>query len=408
MAKGVKPVTWRTVGDGGAPSGGGGGGTSAVAGVYNGVTSGRDLTGFTVKNLMTDYGALGAGGDDAAALQSALNGACTAGFALYIPTPPSGKFRSSTSLTIPSGRHDFRIYGDGPDLSIIEPYAANSTGVADTAIIFQQNYNFKLYDFATKAVNQVKRTGITTGRGFHFDVCHDAEVRNVLAKAVSGAAFLWYRSYNWANRYCSAIDNLSDAFHCEGLGTANGGYYNCLASNTGDDSFAFIGGDNRLTNMECMDCESYDAWWASGVHFEGVNGGKSYRNKIYRSGGSGFQVDSQSAFTTGACDSIDSQDDYFEGCLTRGFGNALVPTGHGSIQLWTNRLYVHGVAIQRATIVNPATGPFVKVTGKDATNDVTSTFDNCTLTGTGTAFTVNSFASALYTGRGNTKNGVAL
>jgi hypothetical protein len=180
------------------------------------------------------------------------------------------------------------------------------------------------------------------------------------------------------------VKSLADAFHVTG-GSENIVVQGNLAEGAGDDGFASIGYEPQINrNIQFLDNVVRDGWWGSGVSFEGTNGGKAYRNRIYRSGVSGIRISSQRNWKTGPSDNLDLEDNYLEGCVTR------AKTGHGSVMIYSNFMNIGpNITLLRTTIKNPASGPAVRAFGGPRVGALVSArFEGTQLSGVGNPFNI--------------------
>jgi hypothetical protein len=285
-----------------------------------------------------------------------------------------------------SGKNNVAVLGAGKDRTILQ-----ATDPQHSAFIVQFASNVRLSGFQVYSPNLIgaKRRSNRDARGFlvRFSsgvVLDSVKVRQVIS---GGIALKGVRDSKVLNS--EVVRSLADAFHVTG-GSEHIVLQGNLAEGAGDDGFASIGYGNEINNdIQFLDNVVRDGSRASGISFEGTNGGKAYRNRIYRSGAAGIRIASQKNWNTGPSDNLDLQDNYLEGCVTR------PDIGHASVMIFTNFKYIGpNVSIRRTTIKNPARGPGFRAYGA-AGATVAARVDDSSLSGVKKAFKVEQNATIL-------------
>jgi hypothetical protein len=328
--------------------------------------------------------------DDTAALQAALNG-LQSNQALELPAGTC----VSSDILVALNRTNVMVYGAGKDATIIKAMTPDRS-----AFIVTQSNGVIVQGFQVISPNATSRLQHGNSNGFYIFDSSNITVDGVRAQKVAGAG-IYFGNVNGGTIQNSEVDgSLADGFHITG-GSADITVRFNVADKVGDDAFASIGyqksGQNR--NISFLDNQSSDGAWAGGIGIEGTIGAKVYRNRIYRSGIAGIRIDSQTngGYYTAASDQIDLQDNYLEGCVTR------TSTNHGSIMMYANYFYVHGVTGARNKIVNPTSGAGIRAYGISSTQDIQAGFADTQMTGLTTPFSIGSYASV--TRNGTTLNG---
>lgn len=166
------------------------------------VTTAMRNLGFTGVVNVRNYGATGNGTtDDTAAIQDAINAAGTTA-CVYLP---AGTYKTSAALTLSSDY--MQLFGDGIDLTVIEPEAGATFNVIETPIApasTGSGYQITGVTVRDLTINCANMTGTTAGQGngiFWFGAiqCNTERVR------ITGCP-------NWAIVFDATPDN--DAYDC--------------------------------------------------------------------------------------------------------------------------------------------------------------------------------------------------
>ena len=336
--------------------------------------------GYTVRQAR-DFGVACDGAkDDTIALQNALN-ALGDRQALALPT---GTCLTSKQLLL-TGKSNVAVAGAGKDRTILQ-----ATDPLHSSFIVNFGSNVRLSGFQVFSPRTagMKRTSDPNSKGFLVKNSSGVILDGVKARQVAGAGVLFNGVRDSKILNSEVVKSLADAFHVTG-GSENIVARGNLAEGAGDDGFASIGYNDAFNrNIQFMDNVVRDGWWGSGVSFEGTNGGKAYRNRIYRSGVAGIRIASQRNWKTGPSDNLDFEDNYLEGCVTR------ANTGHGSIMIFSNFMNIGpNVTLLRTTIKNPASGPAIKAYGGPRVGaNVTARMDDTRMSGVHRAFNIGANA----------------
>jgi len=325
--------------------------------------------GYSVRQAR-DFGAACNGAkDDTIALQNALNGLNDRQALLL----PAGTCLISKQLVL-SRKSNVAVVGAGKEqtiLSAIDPlHSAFIVNLGSNVLLS----GFQVYSPHTAGL---KRTADPNSKGFLVRNSSGVVLDGIKAREVLGAGVFLNGARDSKVLNSEVFKSLADAFHVTG-GSENVILQGNLAVGAGDDGFASIGyGDDLNHNIQFLDNVVRDGWWGSGVAFEGTNGGKAYRNKIYRSGVAGIRIASQRNWKSGPSDNLDLEDNYLEGCVTR------ARTQHGSVMIFTNFKDIGpNVVLLRTTIKDPASGPGVRAFGgPKAGANVVVRVDNTTMLG---------------------------
>lgn len=321
--------------------------------------------------------------DDTAALQANLNG-LTSYQALQLP---AGTCATSNILTL-IGKTNVMVFGAGKDATIIKasnPLLSAFTVTQDNGVILQ---GFQVY-----SPNATARASNGDTEGFHIFKMSGILLDSVKVVHVAGAGIL-LGGVNGGTVQNSEVDgSLADGFHtC--CSSQNVTFQNNIANKVGDDAFAAIGytGGTQLKNISFLNNQSYDGWWAGGIDFSGVSGGKAYNNKIYRSGIGCIEVANPAAFPTYGNENIDLQNNYCEGNVTR------AATGHGVIMIYVGYSggYARNITGSGNVIVNPASGAGVRAFGYSSTGNVQASLPNTSMTGVATPYSIEAYASVAH------------
>lgn len=342
--------------------------------------------GYTVRQAH-DFGVACDGArDDTIALQNALN-ALNNRQALQLP---AGTCLTSKQLRL-SRKGNVAVVGAGKERTIVQ-----ATNPLHSSFIVANGLNVHLSGFQVYSPNTggMKRTADAGSKGFFIKKSSGVVLDGVKVRQVLGAGILLENVRDSKILNSEVLKSLADAFHVTG-GSQNVVVQGNLAVGAGDDAFASIGyGDEINRNIQFFDNEARDGRWGGGVAFEGTNGGKAYRNRIYRSGVAGLRVASQSNWKTGPSDNIDFQDNYLEGCVTRR------GTDQGSVIIYSNFKNVGPtVTFLRTTIKNPATRLGVKAFGGPRVGaTVTAKVDGSIMSGVTKDFNIGPNATILRAG----------
>jgi hypothetical protein len=254
-----------------------------------------------------------------------------------------------------SRKSNVAVVGAGKERTILQ-----AMDPLHSSFIVDLGSNVRLGGFQVYSPNTVgmKRTSDAASKGFLVRNSSGVILDGIKSRQVAGAGVLLYDVRDSQILNSEVVKSLADAFHVTG-GSQNIIVQGNLAEGAGDDGFASIGyGDAINHNIQFLDNVVRDGRWGSGVSFEGTNGGKAYRNRVYRSGVAGIRISSQRNWKTGPSDNLDLQDNYLEGCVTRS------RTQHGSIMIFSNFKNIGpNVTILRTTIKDPASGPGVRAFG---------------------------------------------
>jgi hypothetical protein len=343
--------------------------------------------GYTVRQAR-DFGvACNGAKDDTIALQNALNG-LNDRQALQLP---AGTCLTSKQLVL-SGKSNVAVIGAGKDSTILQ-----ATDPLHSSFIVNFGSNVRLGGFQVYSPNTggMKRTSDPNSKGFLVKNSSGVVLDGIKAREVLGAGVLFNGVRDSKILNSEVVKSLADAFHITG-GSENVVAQGNLAEGAGDDGFASIGyidGINR--NIQFLDNVVRDGWWGSGVSFEGTNGGKAYRNKVYRSGVAGIRISSQRNWKTGPSDNLDLEDNYLEGCVTR------AKTGHGSVMIYSNFMNIGpNITLARTTIKNPASGPAFRAFGGPKVGaTVSAKVEGTTLSGVSNPFNIGANADISNAGR---------
>lgn len=289
--------------------------------------------------------------DDTLALQNALN-ALSYRQALQLP---AGTCLISHQLRL-AGKSNVAVVGAGKERTILQ-----ATDPLHSSFIVRLSSNVRIEGFQVYSPNTtgMKRTSDANSKGFMIGKSVGVVLDGVGVRQVAGAGIFLTETRDSKVLNSEVVKSLADAFHITG-GSENIVVKGNLAEGAGDDGFASIGyGEDINRNIQFFDNVARDGSWGGGVSFEGTNGGKAYRNRIYRSGVAAIRIASQKLWDTGPSDNLDLQDNYLEGCVTRKI------TGHGSVLIYTDFKDVGPhITLLRTVIKDPASGPGVKAFGK--------------------------------------------
>jgi trimeric autotransporter adhesin len=344
-------------------------------------------TGYTVRQAR-DFGVACDGAkDDTIGLQNALN-ALNDHHALQLP---AGTCLTSHQLLL-SGKSNVAVVGAGKDRTILQ-----ATDPLHSTFFVRLSSNVRLSGFQVYSPNSagMKRTSDPLSKGFLVKNSGGVVLDGIKARQVAGAGVMLNEVRDSKILNSEVIKSLADAFHVTG-GSENIIVQGNLAENGGDDGFASIGyGDALNRNIQFLDNVVRDESGGSGVSFEGTNGGKAYRNRIYRSGAGGIRIASQSNWKTGPSDNLDIQDNYLEGCVTRR------RIGHGSVMIFTNFKNIGpNITILRTTIKNPTSGPGFRAFGGPRVGaTVAARVDDSTMSGVNKDYAIG--ANAMISNDGN-------
>jgi hypothetical protein len=306
--------------------------------------------GYTVRHAR-DFGiACNGTKDDTIALQNALN-ALGERQALQLP---AGTCLTSRQLRM-SRKSNVAVVGAGMERTILQ---ATDPLHSSFAVLYGSNVRLSGFQVYSPKTAGMKRTNDPHSKGFLVKNSTGVVLDGVKARQVAGAGIFLNEVRDSKVLNSQVIKSLADAFHVTG-GSQNILMQGNLAEGPGDDSFASIGYGNAINrNISFFDNISRDGWWGSGVSFEGTDGGKAYRNKVYRSGWAGLRMASQSNWKTGYVNNVEFQDNYLEGCVTR------ARTGSGNVLIYSNFKNIGpNIRVLRTTIKKPASGPGVKAYG---------------------------------------------
>lgn len=264
---------------------------------------------YTVRRA-TDFGVACDGAkDDTIALQNALN-ALNDRQALQLP---AGTCLTSNQLRI-SGKSNVTVMGAGKDRTILQ-----ATNPLHSSFIVNLGSNVRLSGFQVFSPNTggMRRTSDPNSKGFLVKNSSGVVLNGIKVRQVLGAGVFFSGVRDSEILNSEVFKSLADAFHVTG-GSENITVQGNLAEGAGDDGFASIGYVDAINrNIQFLDNVVRDGWWGSGIAFEGTDGGKAYRNKVYRSGVAGIRISSQRNWKTGPSDNLDLEDNYLEGCVTR-------------------------------------------------------------------------------------------
>jgi Pectate lyase superfamily protein len=342
--------------------------------------------GYTVRQAR-DFGVACDGRkDDTIALQNALN-ALNDRQGLQLP---AGTCLTSRQLRL-SGKRNVAVVGAGKERTVLQ-----ATDPLHSSFIVIHGSNVLVGGLQVYSPNTagMKRTSDPNSKGFLVKNSSGVILDGVKARQVAGAGILLNEVQDSKVLNSDVLKSLADAFHVTG-GSQNVVMQGNLAEGAGDDGFASIGyGDTLNHNIQFLDNVVRDGWWGGGVAFEGTNGGKAYRNRVYRSGVAGLRVASQVFWKTGPADNIDLQDNYLEGCVTRRV------TGQGSVMIYSNFKDVGpNVTVLRTTIKDPASGPGVKAYGgRRVGARVSAKVDGSVMSGVTKGFNIGPNATILQAG----------
>jgi hypothetical protein len=307
-------------------------------------------SGYKVRQA-ADFGAACNGTkDDTIALQNALN-ALNDRQALQLP---AGTCLTSKELRL-NRKSNVAVVGAGKDRTILQ-----AMDPLHSSFIVNLGSNVLLSGFQLYSPNSagMKRTSDPASKGFLIRNSSGVVLNGIRARQVAGAGVFLYGVRDSQVLNSEVVKSLADAFHVTG-GSLNIVVQGNLAERAGDDGFASIGYGGEINrNIQFLDNIARDGRGGSGVSFEGTNGGKAYRNQVYRSGVAGIRISSQANWKTGPSDNLDLRDNYLEGCVTR------ARTGHGSIMIFSNFKNIGpNVTLLHTTIKDPASGPAIKAFG---------------------------------------------
>ncbi len=213
------------------------------------------------------------------------------------PEPASP--RSTSRL---SRKSNVAIVGAGKEQTIL-----SATDPLQSSFIVNLGSNIQLSGFQVYSPNTagLKRTADPNSKGFLVRNSSGVVLDGIKARDVLGAGVFLNGVRDSKVLNSEVLKSLADAFHVTG-GSENVILQGNLAVGAGDDGFASIGyGDAINRNIQFLDNVVRDGWWGSGVAFEGTDGGKAYRNKVYRSGVAGIRIASQRNWKTGPSDNLD-------------------------------------------------------------------------------------------------------
>ena len=343
--------------------------------------------GYTVREAR-DFGvACNGAKDDTIALQNALNGLNDRQALLL----PAGTCLTSKHLAL-SRKSNVAIVGAGKDQTIL-----SATNPLQSSFIVNLGSNIRLSGFQVYSPNTagLKRTADPNSKGFLVRNSSGVVLDGVKARDVLGVGVFLNGVRDSKVLNSEVLKSLADAFHVTG-GSENVTLQGNLAVGAGDDGFASIGYGNAINrNIQFLDNVVRDGWWGSGVAFGGTNGGKAYRNRVYRSGISGIRISSERNWKVGSSDNLDLRDNYLEGCVTR------ARTQHGSVMIFSNFKNIGpNITVVRTTIKNPASGPGVRALGAPrAGATVEASVEDAIMTGVNIAFNIGANANISHAGK---------
>ena len=343
--------------------------------------------GYTVRDAR-DFGvACNGTKDDTIALQNALN-ALGERQALQLP---AGNCLTTKQLRM-SRKSNVAVVGAGMARTILR---ATDPLHSSFTVLYGSNVRLSGFQVYSPNTTGMRRTNDPQSKGFLVKNSTGVVLDGVKARQVAGAGIFLNQVRDSKVLNSEVIKSLADAFHVTG-GSQNVLMQGNLAEGAGDDNFASIGyGDAINHNISFFDNISRDGWWGSGVAFEGTDGGKAYRNKVFRSGWAGLRIASQSNWKTGYVNNVDFQDNYLEGCVTR------ARTGSGNVLIYSNFKNIGpNIRVLRTTIKKPASGPGVKAFGgRKAGATVVATVDDSIMSGVTRDFNIGPNAEISRGGR---------
>ena len=326
--------------------------------------------------------------DDTLALQSALNG-----------------LKSYQALELPAGTclasDNLRLYQK--DQVAVVGAGSNSTVIkvsdpAKSSFVVSNSSNVTLRGFEVYSPNSTTRMSDAASRGIYVEKSSNITLDAVRARKTAGAGIVFWVVNGGLINNSEVIGSLADAFHITGSSSNITLQFN-RATGSGDDCFASIGyGTSINTNIKFLDGYCADNM-ASGISFEGTNGGGAARNTLVRTGVAGIRIASVGSYNTGPVDNILLEDNVLDQVRTR------TEVAHAAIMLFvqTPGTHVRNISLVRTKIVNPLTGTGFRAFGKSATENVTASLVDTQFVGVTTAIKVESYATV--TGTGNTLNG---
>lgn len=363
------------------------------------------LSGKTVKNVKTDFGAdnlAGDGSDETTKMNTILTGA-SVNDALYFP---AGIYAYSTKFNI-VGKTGIVIYGDGPSLTELRALDKTSS-----TLNLENCTNSRVCDLSLKVPSGSVRNSIgNSNRGVMLYNSTGIRLNNVeVFGPENGGIFIEGGSRDIRVTYCYVNQNWADNIHITGASRDVTVQY-CKTYKGGDDSYASIGYGSALNyNINFLDNISIESGatgdtGGSGLSFEGTIGGTASGNRIYLSKVAGIRIDTPTSFGIGNTDIIDVRHNYFEGCRTN------TAVAHAAVMIFAGSAYVRGVTFSNNTIVNPNTATGIKVFGTSASLNVVAQINNNMMLNTTGLMTTGFDIDATYatvSKSGNTLNGVAV
>ena len=295
--------------------------------------------GYTVR-YARDFGIMCDGvKDDTVALQNALSS--LKGYqALQLP---AGTCLTSKELKV-YAKSNVLVAGAGKDSTILQ-----AKDPAHSSFIVNLSSNVLLKDFQVYAPTSTSRLsyGVTT-KGFFVTKSSGVTLDSVKARNVSGAGILLNSVSNSMVLNSEVDRSWADAFHVTGRSQNVLFQYNST-SGAGDDCFASIGYGTdinrsiRFYDNSCSDNK------ASGVSFEGTDGGQAYRNRLVRTGVAALRVASQKNWNTAAVSNIDLRDNVVLNSNTR--ANVV----QGAIMVYSTYRNISNISFTNTTVTDPYT-----------------------------------------------------
>jgi hypothetical protein len=344
-------------------------------------------SGYSVRQAR-DFGvACNGAKDDTISLQNALD-ALNANQALQLP---AGTCLTSKPLRL-TGKSNVAVVGAGKDRTILQ-----ATDPLRSSFIVNLGSNVRLSGFQVYSPKTagMKRTNDPSSKGFLVKNSSGAVLDGVKARQVLGAGVFFNGVRDSKIVNSEVVKSLADAFHITG-GSQNIIVQRNLAEGAGDDGFASIGYLDAINrNIQFLDNVVRDGWWGSGVAFGGTNGGKAYRNRVFRAGISCIRISSERNWKVGSSDNLDLQDNYLEGCVTR------AKTQHGSVMIFSNFKNIGpNIRLLRTTIKNPASGPAVRAFASPRSGaTVAASVDDSVLSGVSKDFNIGANARISRSGK---------
>jgi hypothetical protein len=297
--------------------------------------------------------------------------------------------RYSNTLSL-YGKTNVMVYGAGRDSTILR--AVDPTR---SAFVVSASTNAIVQGLEVHSPNSTVRRGDGASNGIYVERSNAVTIHAVRSRTPAAAGILFWVVKGGKITNSEVVSSWSDAFHITGASSDVTLQYN-RATGSGDDCFASIGyGTEINTNIQFYDGYCADNK-ASGVSFEGTNGGAAARNTLIRTGVAGIRIASVGSFNTGPVSNVHLADNYLE-----------QDVGHAAIMMFvgTTGTNVRNVTINRTTIKDPLTSTGFHAYGRSLAEDIQASLTNTQMVSTSITRPIYIGAYASVSRSGNTCNG---